>query len=144
MARKKCTCDQCNAKDAPGTGEEKTPLKQEESPRSRSDSEPPSDIEQQKTEAVTAARAGLLCTALTAGIEAILLAMERPVTAWALGGSYKSFLATRLLVGMIPWSIMAPTIWGYTPSSPYELMVPVGAVAFAVGGMLVFAKRKAL
>jgi len=106
-----------------------------------------SDAESQKNDAKAGASetasASILCIAITACIEAALLAMERPVAAWAVGNSYKSYFAFRVIIGLLPWSMMAPSIWGYTPSSPYELMVPVAVFAFLTGGMLVMAKRKA-
>lgn len=80
--------------------------------------------------------------AMFALIESCLFAMERPVTAWALGASYKSFCATRILLGLLPWSVVAPTILGYTPSSPYLLMIPVAVLAFCIGGLLVFAQQR--
>merc|ERR1711865_512980 len=79
------------------------------------------------------------CMVAGAGVDALLVNLERPVTTFALGTCYKSYFGFRFLVGLLPWTAMAPTILGYTPSSPYELMIPVALVAFGIGGMLVLA-----
>lgn len=103
-----------------------------------------SDLETQAMNSDEQVSPSLLCMGIMAGMEAILLSVERPLAAWALGNSAKSFFAIRLLLGLLPWSYMAPKILFYTPSSPYELMIPVACGAFLIGGMLVMAKRKQL
>jgi len=137
MARDECRCDVCHGRDGKASREEMEPIaKATESDLevARKSSPPMSE----------AASASICCMVITAGIDAGFLAMERPVTAWAMGNSYRSFLAARFVIGLLPWSMMAPTIWFYTPSSPYELMIPVAFVAFLMGGLLHFAKQKAL
>jgi len=118
----------------PGSREELRPIKQF-SDQSESDMERAED-------GTEASSPSLCCMGIVAVFEAILTSVERPVAAWALGNSCKSFFAVRILLGLLPWSYMAPKIFFYTPSSPYELMIPVAFVAFLIGGMLVMAKRK--
>lgn len=101
-----------------------------------------SDVELQRVDEKESS--SYLCLGLGAGLEAILLSAERPLAAWALGNSYKSFFTVRVILGLLPWSYIAPTILSYTPSSPYELMIPVALVAFLIGGLLVLAQRKKL
>mmetsp|Transcript_33286 Transcript_33286/g.61241 ORF Transcript_33286/g.61241 Transcript_33286/m.61241 type:complete len:349 (-) Transcript_33286:58-1104(-) len=82
------------------------------------------------------------CFALCGVLDALLLAMENPVSTWALGASWKSLFTVRFLAGLLPWSLVAPTILGYKPSSPYELLAPIVAASFVAGGLLVLARRK--
>merc|ERR1711865_958474 len=133
MARLDCTCHTCSNKQniELASREELRPIKSE----SESDLEQTSEAD---------GSASILCMVAGAGIDAFLVNLERPVTTFALGTCYKSYFGFRFLVGLLPWTAMAPTILGYTPSSPYELMIPVALVAFGIGGMLVLAKQKSL
>lgn len=85
----------------------------------------------------------LACFVVFAIGDALLAAMERPVTAWALGGAFKSFLTISFMIGLLPWAAVAPTILGFKPSSPYLLLAPVAAVSLLVGALLVFVRRRA-
>jgi len=137
LSRQECQCDGCEGKDSGNASrEELKPIKSEKADQSES------DVELQKDD--DKASPSLLCMGVIAGFEAILVSAERPLAAWAIGNSYKSFFTVRVLLGLLPWSYMAPTILSYTPSSPYELMIPVAAVAFLIGGLLVLAQRKRL
>merc|ERR1712070_985393 len=116
--------------------EELKPIRQPSDKAEQSESE--SESGQYKEFASTP----VICLVVTAFLDAILLALERPVTSWAVGGAYKSYFAFRFIIGLLPWSMIAPTIMGHTFSSPYELMVPIGFAAFLIGGLLVVAKQK--
>jgi len=131
MARSDCSCYACSKKSESGSREELRPIQKTESE---------SDLDVPASDA--AGSSSMSCWVFTAGVDAVLVAMERPVTTFALGTCYKSYFAFRFLAGLLPWTVMAPTILGYTPSSPYELLIPVAFVAFLIGGMLVLARKK--
>jgi len=80
---------------------------------------------------------------LSFAIDELLLVLERPVASWAAGATLQSFLSSQLALSLLPWGLVAPTFFGYKPSSPYELLIPFAFLGVFFGYLLVVSRRAA-
>jgi hypothetical protein len=101
----------------------------------------PCDTAEEEDCSPSYSRACCLCSQASVAAALLLDALERPLVAGAVGATYKSAAGVQFLVGLLPWSYVAPSFLGYRPHSPYEILIPVVALGVVVGYGLYRAKR---
>jgi len=88
-----------------------------------------------------------LGAALASASSALLCAVEAPIASWAVGSSLTSFLASRWLMGVLPWEVVASHAlqgWpSFLVSSPYALLAAASAASVLAGCLLARARRAA-
>lgn len=78
---------------------------------------------------------------LSFAVDELLVALERPIAAWAASATVQSFLCSQLALSLLPWGLLAPTILGYKLTSPYELLLPFALIGGCVGLFMYFCRR---